>query len=407
MEFFHVISFAEAKERMRDSFGHWRLAEERLPLLAAKGRFLAQDILAAEAVPNFHRSTVDGYAVHASATFGAGEALPVLLRLAGQVVMGEETKLSLAQDEAIGIPTGGMLPAGADSVVMIEHAEKYDSQTIAVYKPLSPRENVIQKGDDVKAGALLAKQGMRLDSKKIGILAACGIGEVAVYRPLRFAVISTGDEIIDLHAPQALGQIRDINSYGLSGLVQDFGGEVVSRRIVRDDYDALQAAVLEGLSAADVVLTSGGSSVGERDYTYRLIDSICHGNVPIQGIAVKPGKPTIVGNAGGKAIIGLPGHPAAALMIFRMLMGDLLCYLGLEAAPRKIQAALTSNLPSAPGKTTYQMVTLKEKEGKMLATPVFGKSGMITMLSGSDGYIEVPQHIEGLYQGQQVQVELF
>lgn len=407
MDFFNVISFAQAKERMQDCFGHWELTAEQRPLLAAKGMFLAHDLTASEAVPNFHRSTVDGYAVHASATFGAGEALPVLLRLVDQIHMGEETAFSLAQGEAAAIPTGGMLPAGADSVVMIEHAEKYDGQTVAVYQPVAPQENVIQRGADVAAGALLARKGQRLDSKTIGILAACGIGQIAVYQPLRFAVISTGDEIIDLDVPQALGQIRDINSYGLSGFIQDFGGEVVSRRIVRDDYDALQAAILEGLEIADMVVTSGGSSVGERDYTYQLINRICHGNVPIQGIAVKPGKPTIVGNADGKAIIGLPGHPAAALMIFRVLMSDLLCYLGLEAAPRKIQATLTSNLPSAPGKTTYQMVTLTEQDGQMLATPVFGKSGMITMLGGSDGYIEVAQHIEGLNQGQQVQVELF
>ena len=406
MDFFQVISLDEALSRLQKKFPDNPLKIEEVALLEAQNRFLAEDLYAAENVPDFNRSTVDGYAVKAADTFGAGEALPSLLTAAGSVLMGQKAEMILKKGQAVSVPTGGMLPEGADSVVMVEYTEQFDADTIAVYKPVSPGENVIARGDDMRQGETILKCGTYLGAKHIAMLAACGISRVNVYRPIRFAVISTGDEIIEIDQPQNIGQIRDINSYGLAAVINQWGGEVTYRAIVKDHYEALKQAVTEGLAKADVLLTSGGSSVGERDYTYRLMQEVCHDDVFVKGIAIKPGKPTIAGNADGKPVIGLPGHPSAAMTVFRVLMRAVMKQWGLHLEETLIPARLSINLPSAPGKTTFQMVQLEKNADGFTAVPIFGKSGMIHLLGRSDGYIVLEAHQEGLEQNQQVMVHL-
>ena len=406
MDFFQVISLDEALSRLQKIFPDNPLKIEEVSLLEAQNRFLAEDLYAAENVPAFNRSTVDGYAVKAADTFGAGEALPSLLTAAGSVLMGQKAEMILKKGQAVSVPTGGMLPEGADSVVMVEYTEQFDADTIAVYKPVSPGENVIARGDDMRQGETILKCGTYLGAKHIAMLAACGISRVNVYRPIRFAVISTGDEIIEIDQPQNIGQIRDINSYGLAAVINQWGGEVTYRAIVNDHYEALKQAVTEGLAKADVLLTSGGSSVGERDYTYRLMQEVCHDDVFVKGIAIKPGKPTIAGNADGKPVIGLPGHPSAAMTVFRVLMRAVMKQWGLHLEETRIPARLSINLPSAPGKTTFQMVQLEKNADGFTAVPIFGKSGMIHLLGRSDGYIVLEAHQEGLEQNQQVMVHL-
>lgn len=406
MDFFQVISLEEALERLQKKFSDNPLNIEEVSLLEAQNRFLAEDLYAAENVPDFNRSTVDGYAVKAADTFGAGESLPSLLMAAGSVLMGQKAEMVLKKGQAVAVPTGGMLPEGADSVVMVEYSEQFDADTIAVYKPVSPGENVIARGDDMRQGDLILSRGTWLSAKHIAMLAACGISRVKVYSPIRFAVISTGDEIIEIDQPQEIGQIRDINSYGLASIIHQWGGEVTYRAIVKDNYEALKMAVTEGLEKADVLLTSGGSSVGERDYTYRLMQELCNDDVFVKGIAIKPGKPTIAGRADNKPVIGLPGHPTAAMTVFRVLMGAVMKQWGLHAMETLIPAKLSINLPSAPGKTTFQMVQLEQSENGFTAVPIFGKSGMIHLLGRSDGYIVLEAHQEGLEQNQQVMVHL-
>ena len=406
MDFFQVIQLEEAIERLQQKFPQGNLATEQVPLLQAQQRYLGEDIIAAENVPDFNRSTVDGYAVRAADTFGAGEALPSLLQAAGQVRMGQPADMALQRGQAVAVPTGGMLPDGADSVVMVEYSEQFDADTIAVYKPVSPGENMVGRGDDLRQGQKILSRGTWLTAKHIAMLAACGVHTVAVYRPVRFAILSTGDEIIDIDQSQQLGLIRDINSYGLAGLISQWGGQVTYRTIIKDDYDALKQAMEGGLQQADILLTSGGSSVGERDYTYRLMQELCGDDVFIKGIAIKPGKPTIVGNAQRKPVIGLPGHPAAAMTIFQVLLGALLRHWGLQIPETRIPARLSTNLPSAPGKTTFQMVQLQQDVHGFVAIPVFGKSGMIHLLGHSDGYIVLEAHQEGLEQNQPVMVHM-
>ena len=406
MDFFQVISLEEALQRLQKQFPENPLEMEEVSLLEAQHRFLAEDLTAAEHVPDFNRSTVDGYAVKAADTFGAGESLPSLLMAAGSVKMGQKADMILQKGQAVAVPTGGMLPDGADSVVMVEYSEQFDMDTIAVYKPVSPGENVIARGDDLRQGEIILQKGTWITAKHIAMLAACGISRVKVYRPLNVAIISTGDEIIEIDQPQNIGQIRDINSYGLTAIVHQWGGEVVYRTIVKDDYEKLKAAMQEGLAKADVLLTSGGSSVGERDYTYRLMQELCGEDVFVKGIAIKPGKPTIAGKAEGKPVIGLPGHPAAAMTVFRVLMSTLLKQWGLELPEVLVPARLTTNLPSSPGRTTFQMVQLKQDGNDFLAVPIFGKSGMIHLLGHSEGYIVLEAHQEGLEQNQPVLVHM-
>ena len=406
MDFFQVISLDEAIARLQKQFADNPLEIETVCLLEAQNRFLAEDLYAAENVPDFNRSTVDGYAVKAADTFGAGEALPSLLTAAGAVRMGQKAEMILKKGQAVAVPTGGMLPEGADSVVMVEYSEQFDADTIAVYKPVSPGENVIARGDDMRQGDVILKRGTWLSAKHIAMLAACGISRVNVYRPIRFAIISTGDEIIEIDQPQAIGQIRDINSYGLASIIRQWGGSVTYRAIVRDDYEALKQAMTEGLEQADVLLTSGGSSVGERDYTYRLMQELCKDDVFVKGIAIKPGKPTIAGKSDGKPVIGLPGHPSAAMTVFRVLMSAVMKQWGLYLEETLVPARLSVNLPSSPGRTTFQMVQLEANENGFTAVPIFGKSGMIHLLGRSDGYIVLEAHQEGLEQNQQVLVHL-
>lgn len=406
MDFFQVIRLEDACRRMQQAFPSNPLEKKQVPLLQAQHCFLAEDIIAAENVPAFNRSTVDGYAVKAADTFGAGEALPSLLQVVGAVQMGQNADIALQKGQAIIIPTGGMLPEGADSVVMVEYTEQFDAETVAVYKPVSPGENMIACGDDLNLGSLVLSKGTLLTPKHIAMLAACGISQVLVYRPLRFAIISTGDEIIDIEQKPQPGQIRDINSYGLASVIAQWGGQVTLRTIVKDNASALKSAMLAGLEQADVLLTSGGSSVGERDYTYQLMQELCGEHVLIKGIAIKPGKPTIVGKAKEKPVIGLPGHPSAALLVFHVLMGNLMRHWGLQLEETKIFAKLASNVPSAPGKTTFQMVQLQQETNGFVAVPVFGKSGMIHLLGQTDGYVMLEDYQEGLYQGQQVLVHM-
>ena len=406
MDFFQVISLEEALQRLRNHFPDNRLEIEEVSLLQAQNRFLAEDLSAAENVPDFNRSTVDGYAVKAADTFGAGESLPSLLMAAGSVRMGQKAEMTLQKGQAVAVPTGGMLPEGADSVVMVEYSEQFDADTIAVYKPVSPGENVIARGDDLRQDEAILSRGTWLTAKHIAMLAACGIGRVKVYRPVKFAIISTGDEIIEIDQPQNIGQIRDINSYGLASIIAQWGGEVTYRAIIKDDYDALKQAMAEGLAQADVLLTSGGSSVGERDYTYRLMQELCGDDVFVKGIAIKPGKPTIAGSANGKPVIGLPGHPSAAMTVFRVLISTVLKQWGLNLQETLVPARLSINLPSAPGKTTFQMVSLQQEDNGFVAVPIFGKSGMIHLLGYSNGYIVLEAHQEGLEQNQQVLVHL-
>ena len=282
---------------------------------------------------------------------------------------------------------------------------KLDDQTLMVYSPYPSMKGI--EGEDIGKGDLALRKGKRISPETMGVLAALGIGKVKVYRKPKFYIISTGDEIIDLDEELKLGKIRDINSYTLHSLITRLGGQVVGRAIVKDDYELLRGEVEKAVKISDIVLLSGGSSVGSRDYTHKVIDSFRGRGVFVHGISIKPGKPTIIGEGEGRLIVGLPGHPVSSIIVFKAIVEDYVNKkMGVVDFIPKTKAIMDFNFPSSPGNETYQMVKLQEKDGKLYATPSFGKSGMITLLSNSDGYIIIKPHEEGVYKGEEREVYL-
>ena len=407
MEFFNVVSIRDAGRKILDNFKDYDFEVEEVSILEATDRILAEDIVSDINVPEFNRSTVDGYAIKSEDSHGASESVPSLLNIIGEVKIGEVPHKAIRSGEAMYIPTGAMVPEGADGVVMIEHTEKLDDHSLMVYKPISFNENIIQKGDDIKKGEVALKKGRRINPEVVGVLAALGISKVKVYKKPRFYIISTGDEIIDIDEKLELGKIRDINSYALYSLITKLGGSVVGKSIVKDNYDLLKDEVEKAIALSHIVLISGGSSVGTRDYTAKVINSLGGKGVFVHGISIKPGKPTIIGEGGGKLVFGLPGHPVSSIIVFKAVVEPYIRNkMGIVEYKPQVKAIMDFNFHSHPGQETYQMVKLREVDGEIHASPNFGKSGMISLLSNSDGYIIIKPHEEGVYKGEERDVYL-
>jgi len=390
------------------------LPQETVTLELACGRRLASDIVAAESVPHFSRATMDGYAVRARDTFGASESLPALLERTGEVVMGEATSLTVGPGKAVEVPTGGMIPDGADAVVMVEYSSKLDNTMIEITRPAAPGENVLKAGDDIAPGEVLFRKGAMLRPQDIGVLAALGIAEVEVFRVARVALISTGDEIVpvEIH-PLPVGKVRDINSFSLAALIESAGARVGMKRKVSDRLEDLVSACREAMMNHDVIVLSGGSSVGVRDYTAQVLAGLPKSELLVHGVAIRPGKPTILGRAGGALFWGLPGQPVSALITCReFVLPSLRKLHGVIETElvhsRSIGAILSHQLPSVHGRTDYVPVHLSRSgQGRTEASPIFGKSGAISILARADGYVVIPEHVEGLDQGAGVSVFLF
>ena len=378
---------------------------ELVSLSAAMGRILAEDIAATEYVPDFDRSTVDGYAVRARDTFGCTDAIPAILPLQGEVLMGEGAEFELNPEECVAVPTGGAVPRGADSVVMIEYTEDYGDGTIGISKSAAPGQNMIFRGDDVYPGKVVLNQGRVLSSQDIGALAAIGKVQVPVVRKLTVGVISTGDELVPPEVTPGPGQVRDVNSPMLEAMLSAFGVKVVNYGIVIDNEALLSEKVTKAVSECDAVLLSGGSSVGVKDAACRIIESM--GTLLLHGIAIKPGKPTILGKAGIKPLIGLPGHPVAAYFITKLFVLPLLGRLtGRDMTSYTVTAKISESVSANHGRAQYHCCRLQRKNGMLYADPIRGKSGLITTLAGADGYFCIDRDCEGLPQGAEIQVTI-
>jgi len=408
MELLNTLSIEEAKGLIKENFKDLILEVEEVSLLEAADRIVAEEVISAISVPEFNRSTVDGYAVKAKDTNGASETLPSFLNNVGSVEMGKETSLAIKSGECCYVPTGGMLPAGSDGVVMVEYTEQLDERTICIQKPIAPLENVLQKGDDIAVRQVLFNIGHRLRSQDIGALAGIGIEAVKVFKKLKIGIISTGDEIIGPDEELKLGQIRDMNTYSLGAAAEKDGCEVVCRSVIKDEIHLLQNKIEEFLNSCDMVLISGGSSMGAKDVTKDAINMVGEPGVFIHGLAVKPGKPTIVGRIGKKAVFGLPGQPVSALVIYHVIVKRLIQDIYKTSLPEAyITGELSVNISSAAGKEHYVMVNISQENDKNIVIPVHGKSGMLTMMTKSLGYIKIQQNQEGLYKGQEVKVFIF
>jgi molybdopterin molybdotransferase len=408
-EMFKVLPPAEA---LKVWFAHASPATrtENIATEDALGRVLAGRLTAQSALPTFARSTMDGYALRAGDSFGATETLPAYFSVIGEVPMGRSFPLSVGPAQAAVIYTGGMLPSGADAVVMVERTQKLDAANIEVLRSVAPGENLVQVGEDVNEGELLFEAGSTLRPQDLGGLMALGITRVTVAARPRVAIISTGDEVIAPGENPVPGQIRDVNTYTVAGLVARAGGIPVPCGIVGDNYDALLLATRTALENADMLVISAGSSVSTRDLTADVLNALGLPGVLVHGVAVKPGKPTILGVCNGKPVIGLPGNPVSAMVVAGLFMVPMLGRLQNNPYPprrQRLTAQLTHNLPSVPGREDYIQVKLVERDGRSWAEPVFGKSNLIYTLVKSYGMICIPLNSSGLHQGEPVDVELF
>jgi molybdopterin molybdotransferase len=391
MQFFKVKTVEET----------FKLIDEVIPAIMQK------EVRSLENAPGFDRSTVDGYAVKASDTYGSSESMPGFLNLIGEVKMGEHANLPVGPGEAIYVPTGGMIPPNSDSVIMIEHCEDIGG-LLNTYKQVAPGENIIRAGEDISAGEVLLEAGTKLRPQELGAIASLGISEVTVFRKVKVGYLSSGDEIVPFRTEKLeIGQIRDINHLTIAGLVNEWDIDIVYGGIVQDDFETFKETARGLYGKVDCLILSGGSSVGAKDYTTEVIQSLGDPGVFVHGISIKPGKPTILALADGKPVIGLPGHPASAMVIFKLFGERILKKLSGEKfnpKPDRVFARITKNIPSAPGRSDYIRVRLFEKENEWWAEPIIGKSGLITTLVKSDGIVEIMSAKEGIVQGEYVPV---
>jgi|MTBAKSStandDraft_2_1061841.scaffolds.fasta_scaffold00007_15 molybdopterin molybdotransferase len=407
--FFEVVSRERFEELLR---GFPLLETETVPLERCHGRILAQDLAAPEDLPALARSCMDGFAVRARDVFGASGGGPAYLELAGEIAVDRAPDFALSPGTCARIPTGGALPEGADAVVMVEQTHEM-SGTVEVRKSLAPGDNVMLQGEDVLAGGLALEAGRLLRVPEVGLLAALGLLEAPVRRRARVDVLSTGNEVVPVSARPKPGQVRDVNSLALACLAQEAGAEARTRGILPDRLETLRTALLESLDASDCVLLSGGSSVGVRDLTVAALETLPEAAVLAHGVALSPGKPTILARVGGKPVIGLPGQVASAQVVMLVLVQPFLRHLmgdarAFDRSRRVLRPAeLARNLASKPGREDYVRVRLEEREGRPpLAHPLPGKSGLLKTLLQAQGLVAVPADREGLYAGAAVDVWL-
>jgi len=386
---------------------------EQIPSVRARARVLADELRSAVDLPHFHRAAMDGYAVIAKDTFGASQSLPAYLKLAGVVEMGKEAAQPLTPGTAMRISTGGMMPPHADSVVMVEYTDETDAGLVEIHRGVSPWQNVIQIGDDIKKGELVFPRVRRLRAHDLGALTGVGIASIPVFKKPRIALISTGDEIVDVESEPRPGQVRNINQHSLAGLIEECGGELKDWGVIRDDRTALRDAIAGALEWSDLVLLSGGSSMGAKDIALETILSFPDAQFVFHGISIAPGKPTIFAKACGKPVLGLPGYPVSALVIFDLFAAPLIRRLGgenldvLEKFSRTVRAVLKTNVASQIGREDYVRVVLERSPAGLLAAPLPSKSGAIFTLVKADGMVRVDMNQDGLEQGEEVEVILF
>lgn len=404
-----LITLDEAKETIRKHFEIKPIGVEEIPLLDAFGRVLACDVVSELDIPPFSRSTVDGYAVRSEDTFGAHENRPIKLKVCGVVNVGEMPKISIGRGEAAEIVTGAPIPDGADAVVMLEYTERLNSE-VYVYRAAAKGLNIMKAGSDIMKGEKVLGRGAVLGAREIGALAAVGIARVRVYKVPQVAILSTGNEVTEPGEPLKPGKIYDINAYSLSAAVKENGGKPLYLGVFSDDAEKLEKALRHALSLADVVITSGGVSVGPKDLIPKILSALGNPGLIVCGIAIKPGKPTSVAVIGNKIVFALPGHPTSALLIFHLLVRPIIAELAgkfFEEEPSVKAMASTRMFPSR-GRRTFVMVKLKSKQGQLSAEPVpLGLSGAITTLLRADGFIEIPENQQFVDAGEEVTVHLF
>ncbi|WP_041711007.1 molybdopterin molybdotransferase MoeA [Clostridium pasteurianum] len=408
MNFYNVVSVEEAKDIINCDF-KLNLKTELIDIKECNGRVLSRDIVSPLNIPGFKRSMVDGYAVKFRDLQGASESMPSMLDLKGEVKMGKMPVKSLEfPGECMYIPTGGMLPEGTDSVIMIEYIDKMDDATVLANKSISFGENVLNEDEDVELGETVLKQGTLLRPYSISMLSSLGITKVPVFRKPKVGIISTGDEIVSPEKQPQPGEIRDINSYLIYSSVIEDGGQPILYGVIKDNYEELFTTVKKAVNECDLVLVSGGSSVGKKDETAKVIDELGNPGILFHGISIKPGKPTILGKIKDKPIFGLPGHPLSCAVVYRTLVRYLLhAMMGFEDVDYPIPCKFSMNYHKAKGREEYLPVTINRIGEEYIATPILTKSAAISGFTKAWGYIKINKNVEGIYEHEKVYVYKF
>lgn len=406
MSFLDVKSLSDAIALFSEHIQSLPKLQERRSLTDSCGYVLAEDMYALEDLPQFHRSTVDGYAVNSSDTTGASEFSPSFFTLTGRVEMGQAPNCTVTPGTAVYVPTGAMIPDGADAVVMIEYTETFDAQTIAVYHAAAPFSGIMQKGEDLKSGTQLLTSGTCMTPAMIGALASLGYDSVLVQKPPRVAFFSTGDEIITPPTPLAPGQVWNVTRYTAQSLLAQHQIPIQTIAHIPDDLCTLQATLESAIASHDIILLSGGSSVGEKDHVSRAIAALGKPGMLFHGLLMKPGKPTIGARINDCLIIGLPGHPGASFFVLlEFVLPVLSAYLGKKPSTTpQLSCTLSKNLPASDGRRSYYLVSLEQVGDTCFAHPIYAKSGAITNFSKADGYLVIAEGGEGLLQGSTVQI---
>ena len=421
-EFLTLLPPDQARDELLAHLASPIIDSESMDIIHALSRFTAADTFAPHPLPDFPRTTVDGYAVRAQDTFGASDSLPAYLTLIGEVPMGDTPSFEIGAGQCALIHTGGMLPNGADAAVMVEYTQHIvgaehrsalaPTEEIEIFKSVADGENVIRIGEDVAQNQLVIPKGTQLRPAEIGGLMALGFTSINVAKKPRVGLISTGDEVIDPSQTPRPGQVRDINSYTLGALVEKAGGVAVRYGIFSDQFEALREAAAKALSECDVVIITAGSSASTRDMTADVIRTLGEPGVLVHGINTRPGKPTILGVCNGKAVIGLPGNPVSALVNGYLFVVPVIeKLLGALLKPKAtVMAKLTVNLPSQAGREDWQPVKLiVNRQSSVVnyeAEPIFGKSNLIFTLASADGLLRIHPDATGLSAGEIVEVVL-
>lgn len=422
-EFLTLLPPDEARALLFSQLPGPILDSESIDVSSSLGRVLAEDVIAPHPLPDFRRTTVDGYVVRARDTFGASDSLPAYLELIGEVPMGDAPAFELGTGQCALIHTGGMLPAGADAVVMLEYTQTARENEVEVFRAVAEGENVIRVGEDVAEGQIVQAKGGLIRPAEIGGLTALGILKVSVVRKVIVGLISTGDEVVHPSQSPRPGQVRDVNSFTLAALVEKSGGIAKGYGIMPDQFEALRDAAANALSECDMVLITAGSSASTRDMTAEVIRSLGEPGVLVHGINTRPGKPTILGVCNGQAVIGLPGNPVSALVNGYLFVVPVMeSLLGVLPRPQAtLLARLTVNLPSQAGREDWWPVRLLRPEplpagadstsfpeGRVEyhADPIFGKSNLIFTLAAADGLLRIDPDSTGLSSGEMVEVML-
>jgi molybdopterin molybdotransferase len=425
-EFLQLVSPDRALRVLLDAMPDLPLGSEIIQTSAALGRVSAASVVAPHPLPEFPRSTMDGFAVRARETQGASESQPGYLKCVGEVAMGSAPSIILPAGGCTLIHTGGMLPEGADAVIMLEHTQRVNSgdqderaPEIEVTRPVAVGENVLPAGGELAAGQGVVREGVRLRPAETGVCMALGITELCVTIKPKIGLLASGDEVIAPQLRPSLGQVRDVNSYTLAGLVEQAGGEPLLLGIVPDRLEALQVSAREALEHCDVLVITAGSSASARDLTARAIDSLGSPGVLVHGVQIRPGKPTILALAGPKPILGLPGNPVSAFVVARVFLLPVIDkLLGLRVRRPKpvIQAILSGNIPSRAGTEEWVPVRLtwqprpsadpRNQASSWVAEPIFGRSNQVSILAEADGWVTLPEELTGLGAGEVVDVYL-